>query len=205
MGLLADAFSYGDSLKRKVGGLLADPMGTIELGINRIKEDNNNALNLAANAYPMAGNRTVLNTPAQKAGFKKQLADYASENGLSGVIAYRAGGKYGMTADKGGPTFFSTTEEGAKPFARNGEVRAVDIQPQNVLDASRGEGIGLYDQFLKETNSYAGRGSTYRPFWTAEHDLSKWLKAKGKNYDAIMFDEPTGVPSYAVYAKDAIK
>ncbi len=86
MGLLADAFSYGDSLKRKVGGLLADPMGTLELGINRIKEDNNNALNLFANAYPMAGDKTVLNTPAQKAAMQKQLADYASTVGMAGIF-----------------------------------------------------------------------------------------------------------------------
>ncbi len=86
MGLLADAFSYGDSLKRKVGGLLADPMGTLELGINRIKEDNNNALNLFANAHPMAGDKTVLNTPAQKAAMQKQLADYASTVGMAGIF-----------------------------------------------------------------------------------------------------------------------
>lgn len=86
MGLLADAFSYGDSLKRKVGGLLADPMGTIELGINRLKEDNNNTLNLFANAYPMAGDKTVLNTPAQKAAMQKQLADYASTVGIAGMF-----------------------------------------------------------------------------------------------------------------------
>lgn len=86
MGLLADAFSYGDSLKRKVGGLLADPIGTIELGINRLKEDNNNTLNLFANAYPMAGDKTVLNTPAQKAAMQKQLADYASTVGIAGMF-----------------------------------------------------------------------------------------------------------------------
>lgn len=126
-------------------------------------------------------------------------------NKEAGVIAYRAGAKYGMTADAGGPTFFATTEEGAKPFARGGDVRAVDIDPKTVLDASRGEGIKLYDEFLKETGSPAGRGKTYRPYWTAEHEFSKWLKAKGKNFDAVMFDEPTGIPSYAVYSKDAIK
>lgn len=86
MGLLADAFSYGDSLKRKVGGLLADPIGTIELGINRLKEDNNNTLNLFANAYPMAGDKTVLNSPAQKARFQKQAADYAASVGLAGMF-----------------------------------------------------------------------------------------------------------------------
>lgn len=85
MGLLADAFSYGDSLKRKVGGLLADPVGTIELGINRLKEDNNNTLNLFANAYPMAGDKTVLNSPAQKARFQKQAADYAASVGMAGM------------------------------------------------------------------------------------------------------------------------
>lgn len=62
MGLLADIYSAGDGLKRKVGGLLSDPMGTIDLAVSRIKEDNNNALNLFSNAFPMAGENTVLNS-----------------------------------------------------------------------------------------------------------------------------------------------
>ena len=98
MGLLADAFSYGDSLKRKVGGLLADPVGTIELGINRLKEDNNNTLNLFANAYPMAGDKTVLNTPAQKARFQKQAADYAASVGLAGSV-YLPSGRLSASID----------------------------------------------------------------------------------------------------------
>lgn len=121
------------------------------------------------------------------------------------IKVYRGGNEFGMTADAGGPTFFSTQPKGAEPFARHGAVREVDIDPKSILDGSRGEGMKLYDEFLNETKHPAGRGQTFRPFWTSEHELSKWLKAKGKQFDAVMFDEPNGIPSYAVYSKDVIK
>jgi hypothetical protein len=88
MGLLADIYSAGDGLKRKVGGLLSDPMGTIDLGISRLKEDNNNALNLFSNAFPMAGEKTVLNTPEQIAQLQKQAAEYASQVGIAAATVW---------------------------------------------------------------------------------------------------------------------
>jgi len=88
MGLLADIYSAGDGLKRKVGGLLSDPMGTIDLGISRLKEDNNNALNLFSNAFPMAGEKTVLNSPEQIAQLQKQAAEYASQVGMAAATVW---------------------------------------------------------------------------------------------------------------------
>ena len=88
MGLLADIYSAGDGLKRKVGGLLSDPMGTIDLAVSRIKEDNNNALNLFSNAFPMAGENTVLNSPEQIAQLQKQAAEYASQVGMAAATVW---------------------------------------------------------------------------------------------------------------------
>ncbi len=88
MGLLADIYSYGDGLKRKVNGLLADPSGTLEQMVGRLKDDQNAMLNLQANAYPMAGDKTVLNSPAQIAGFRRQLADKGADMAMSAATVW---------------------------------------------------------------------------------------------------------------------
>lgn len=80
-GLLADVFSYGDSLKRKVGGLLADPMGTIELGARRFGEDQDKMLGLLKDVMP-AG-RTV--APDARKSALRELADYGSQVGIAGM------------------------------------------------------------------------------------------------------------------------
>lgn len=87
-GLLADIFSYGDGLKRKVKGLLADPIETAKLGLVRFGEDQNDMINLARNAYPMAGERTVLNNPQQLKAMRKQLADKASEQAMAAATVW---------------------------------------------------------------------------------------------------------------------
>jgi hypothetical protein len=88
VGLLADIYSYGDGLKRKVNGLLADPSGTLEQMVGRLKDDQNAMLNLQANAYPMAGDKTVLNSPAQIAGFRRQLADKGADMAMSAATVW---------------------------------------------------------------------------------------------------------------------
>lgn len=79
MGLLGDLYSYLDTKKRQVKGLLNDPLGEIAAGVQRFGQDNSNTLNLFTNAYPMPGDKTVLNTPQQIAQFRKQIADKGAE------------------------------------------------------------------------------------------------------------------------------
>jgi len=155
MGLLADAFSYGDSLKRKVGGLLADPVGTIELGINRLKEDNNNTLNLFSNAYPMAGDKTVLNSPAQKARFQKQAADYAASVGLAGMTTPS---KFVYPRDE---ALATAQRNAAKPVSEGG----LGLHPNNT-PMERAKALGFADDAYHGTNAdisamnTGGRGKT---------------------------------------------
>lgn len=101
MGLLADAFSYGDSLKRKVGGLLGDPFGTLEQMAGQFKDEQRNTNNLQDNAYPRVGDRTVLNSPAQIAQFRQQLADKASDMAMSAATVWHGPNpKNNMDADE---------------------------------------------------------------------------------------------------------
>jgi hypothetical protein len=88
MGLLADIFSTADTAKRRLSGLLADPMGTLALGVTRFGEDQGGLLNMAANAYPMAGDKTVLNSPQQIANFRQQVADQGANQAMSAATVW---------------------------------------------------------------------------------------------------------------------
>ena len=88
MGLLADIYSGSDSLKRKVKGLLADPLGTIEQKINQFGEDQQTAINNAQDATGFGGNRSVLMSQQQKQQASKALGDYAGSMGLAGLTVW---------------------------------------------------------------------------------------------------------------------
>jgi len=62
--------------------------GTMGLGVTRFAEDNNNLLNTMANAYPMVGDRTVLNTPKQNALARALLADKGAEMGMGAATVW---------------------------------------------------------------------------------------------------------------------
>src|ERR1035437_6163024 len=83
MGILGDIFSGIDTQKRKLNDLLSDPLGAISQKLAQFGEDQNSLLNLQANAYPMAGDRTVLNSPDQIAQFRQQLAEAAGNQAMS--------------------------------------------------------------------------------------------------------------------------
>jgi hypothetical protein len=88
MGLLANIFSTADTAKRRLSGLLADPMGTLALGVTRFGEDQGGLLNMTQNAYPMAGNKTVLNSPQQIANFRQQVADKGAEMAMQAATVW---------------------------------------------------------------------------------------------------------------------
>jgi hypothetical protein len=88
MGLLSEIYSASDGLKRRVRGLLDDPMGTLAQKAAQFQEDQRDTLNLQSNAYPRVGERTVLNSPEQIAGFKQQLASKAADMAMAGATVW---------------------------------------------------------------------------------------------------------------------
>lgn len=101
--VLAGLFSAGDRMKRKLGGLLSDPMGTIQLGSTRMAEDTNALARLASEAgyMPNTVNRSdqsVLVSERQKALARALLAEKATEMG--GSMAGMFGGANALKADK---------------------------------------------------------------------------------------------------------
>jgi hypothetical protein len=100
---LAALYSYGDGLKRKMNRLISDPAGTIDLGARRFNEDQNALQNLFANAFPMGGDKTVLNSPQQVAQFQGEATDKALET---------YGGLMGATVWHGSPHTFNKFDSG---------------------------------------------------------------------------------------------
>lgn len=88
MGLLGDIYSGIDTQRRKLSGLLDDPWGTFQQKVAQFGEDQNGLLNLQANAYPMAGDKTVLNTPDQISQFRQQLADAGANQAMAAMTVY---------------------------------------------------------------------------------------------------------------------
>jgi hypothetical protein len=83
MGLLADIFSYGDTQKRRLRGLLDDPAGTLGLGATRAVEDQAGLLGLMDQAGVTPGSNSVLLDNKKRAA--QQLADKALES-LGGLL-----------------------------------------------------------------------------------------------------------------------
>ena len=54
MGWSGDIYSGIDTQRRKLAGLVDDPLGTLQQKIYQFGEDHSDLLNLQANAYPMA-------------------------------------------------------------------------------------------------------------------------------------------------------
>ena len=87
-GLLGDIFSYGDGLKRQLGAFLSDPGGTIDLGVQRFKDQQNTLSNALKDGYPMAGQNSVLVSPQQKAMAQSLLADQGAQQGIGAATVW---------------------------------------------------------------------------------------------------------------------
>ena len=140
MGILADIYSGGNTLKRRLNALIADPAGTINTGVIRAREDNNKLLNLFANAYPMAGYKTVLNSPQQIAQFQREAADEAANMGMAGMTA----GKFEYPQAKALET---AQRNASKPISQGGLGL-----PANNTPIDRAKAMGF------DTEAYHGTG-----------------------------------------------
>jgi len=92
-GLLADLYSAGDRMKRKLGGLLSNPLETIALGSTRMAEDTNALTRLVSEAgyMPNTVNRSdqsVLVSEKQKALARALLADKGAEMGMAAATVW---------------------------------------------------------------------------------------------------------------------
>lgn len=146
--LLANAFSYGDFLKRKVGGLLSDPMATLEQMAGQLSDDQRTNGENMANAYPMAGDKSVLVTPAGKAKAQGLLADYGAQSGMAAPIQKFHGNVLGAYS-KGIPD-----DVAADSFGAEGYVYHTPYRPfENAQQSAIGEKANVLAERLFSTQS----------------------------------------------------
>jgi hypothetical protein len=88
MGLLGDIYSWGDTQKRRLGGLLSNPLETLALGVRRFGEDQQGLLDAQANAYPLPGQNSVMVTPQQNALARALLGDQGAQMGMAAATVY---------------------------------------------------------------------------------------------------------------------
>lgn len=108
-----------------------------------------------------------------------------------------------------GLVFLTPSEDFAKNYARGGTMHVLHVRCEKPFDASRGEGLALWKQFVAETRaeSWAMQGSDRGglPYWTQEPQLRAWLDAKGVDYDGIWFAESDRTASLAVRSIDQVQ
>lgn len=140
-GLLADIFSYGDGLKRRLGGLLSDPMGTIDLGARRFNEDQDKLQQQAQDAGFLPGSRSVLQRPQDREQARRQFAEKALEayGGLLGAT-----GKFVYPQEKALKT---AQANAAKPVSKGG----LGLRPDNT-PVERAKAMGF------DTEAFHGSG-----------------------------------------------
>jgi len=112
-GLLGDIYSYGDTLKRKVNGLLADPRGTLEQFVGQLGDQANQTSDLMNQAGWMPIAKTNA-TKEQQAMARALLAEQGTEQGsMAGMIS---GGRL--------------------PFLKKAEEAYTNNIPQTALDSA---------------------------------------------------------------------
>jgi hypothetical protein len=150
MGLLNSIYSASNTAKRRLNGLLSDPVGTLSLGATRFAEDNNSLLNTMANAYPMAGDKTVLNNPQQISQFRSQLADKGTEMAMAGMMttpSYRGGHTAPMKNNGNAPLYDLTqrypddiySSKAAQYYGHYGGGDIADRQAVALMQAAKGK------------------------------------------------------------------
>jgi hypothetical protein len=88
MATLADLYSTIDTGKRRLKSFLQSPLESMALGVTRFGEDQASIQNLAANAYPMHGQETVLNSPDQRRQFQNELANKAVDQAMGAATVW---------------------------------------------------------------------------------------------------------------------
>lgn len=191
MGLLGDVYSYSDGLKRKLRGLLDDPAGTLALGVERLGEDQRGLLNTFSNAYPMAGDKTVLNSPQQIAGFRQELGDSAASIGgnMAGMIKTQFG-KIPETSKEidAMADYFRTRGEA---LGHNVDSGASNVSGSRYLTFKGNESpdlqVRLSNHGDRYPNQLAGAGERFSvdPDSGNTFEMAKnWLKDNGVNLSA---------------------
>lgn len=210
MGLLGDIYSYGDTLKRRVNGLLSDPVGTANQFVGQLRDDMNQS-NAALDAYGfgpkkpfvsvLADNRPSIGyqsnpiavTPQQRESAKGLLAENGAQMGMAGATVWH-----------GSPHTFSKfdaskigTGEGAQAYG-HGLYLAESPQVAGQYQKELGTNVTLNGKPF-----YDKRGIKLST--TGDSNIDDYLLAHHGDMDAAIADAVSGGDHAAVPALQALK
>jgi len=140
-GLLGDIYSYGDTLKRKVNGLLADPRGTLEQFVGQLGDQANQTSDLMNQAGWMPIAKTSA-TKEQQAMARALLAEQGTNAAMAGATVWHGSphkfdkfdsGKIGTGEGAqayGHGLYLAESPEVAKSYANN--IMGPKATPENI-------------------------------------------------------------------------
>ena len=172
MNLLAQLYSYGDGLKRKVNGLLSDPMGTASLGATRMAEDQQGLLGLMDQAGYTPGSKSVLQRPQDTQQARNALADAAMQS---------YGGLLGATVWHGSPHKFDKFD--------SSKIGTGEGKQQQGMGAYLAESPLVGQKYADKESWKRGMDSGYLYKVEIPDDLASSMA----NHDAVLADQPKSV------------
>ena len=177
MGVLADIYSGGNTLKRRVNALIKDPAGTLGLGVTRFGEDQNQLINLMRNAYPMAGEKTVLNSPQQVAQFRGELADKSADQVMAGMFVGQGSKTWDAIAASKAVQLERAGVDARKIWSETGTWKAPDGMwrqeiPDNMAKArdyqltpSKAFSQARFNAAIEDSQPLRDRAESMLPYW----------------------------------------
>ena len=155
-GLLGDIYSASNTLKRKVNGLLSDPMGTAQQFVGQLGDDTNTNINNMLVGHGLFGNKSVLTTPQQAQAARAALADYGAQSGIAGMFVGKGSKTWDAISAKKAEQMAAQGVDPRKVWSETGTWKGPDGAwrqeiPDNAAAVQGGLGRVSHDQ-MKAVN-----------------------------------------------------
>jgi len=189
-GLLADIYSYGDTLKRKVNGLMQDPKGTLEQFVGQLGDTANQNSELMAQAGWIPGQKATA-TPQQQAIARGLLADQGTQMGMAGVVGYH--GTMNPNFEKFNLDNFGKTDQGWLGKGVYAAKSPTDASAYAMVGGKPGGAVFKVDMDLKNPLNIDWEAANRAEMLSKRRELgpegfSAWLQKQG--HDGVVFQGP---------------
>lgn len=194
-GLLGSIFSFGDSLKRNVRGLLNDPLAQIQRNLNQVAGEFNDAMSSPATEYARAGG-VMANDPSTQAAIRAE-----TDRRVAALMNVMPGGLLGATVWHGSPHKFAKfdsskigTGEGAQAYGHGLYLaESPDVAKTYMVNARLADSAGLNSNAIKDSESgirwlnSIKSGEIQRPLTTRGQPVSDdWINRQLADYEDVL-------------------
>lgn len=195
-GLLGDIYSYGNTLKRKVNGLLADPAGTAQQFVGQLGDDTNAQINNMLVGYGMFGNKSVLADPKQVQQARNALADYGAQTGIAGMFVGKGSKTWDAINAKKAEELAAKGVDPRKIWQETGTWKGPDGMWRQEIDDSAAnlrspnqlaDLAGQYKQRQTDIKQLIKDSKSYPDLFPKElTQAQKYLRSESKGYEPAL-------------------